>query len=41
MVDGRVMEWGLILPNSHSLNDDDYNYIGECIEAFLVDKGLI
>lgn len=37
----RVMEWGLILPNSHSLNDDDCNYIGECVEAFLVDKGLI
>jgi CDP-6-deoxy-D-xylo-4-hexulose-3-dehydrase len=37
----RVMEWGLILPNSHSLDDDDCNYIGECVEAFLVDKGLI
>ena len=37
----RVMEWGLILPNNHSLNDDDCNYIGETVEAFLTDKGLI
>lgn len=37
----RVMEWGLILPNNHSLDDDDCNYIGETVEAFLTDKGLI
>ena len=37
----RVMEWGLILPNSHSLDDDDCNYIGECVEAFLVDRELV
>jgi CDP-6-deoxy-D-xylo-4-hexulose-3-dehydrase len=37
----RVMEWGLIFPNSHSLDDDDCNYIGECVEAFLVDRELI
>ena len=37
----RVMEWGLILPNNHSMNDDDCGYIGECLEAFLVDRSLI
>jgi CDP-6-deoxy-D-xylo-4-hexulose-3-dehydrase len=37
----RVMEWGLILPNNHSLSDDDCNYIGETTEAFLTEKGLI
>ncbi len=31
----RVMEWGLVLPNNHSMNDDDCHYIGECVEAFL------
>jgi CDP-4-dehydro-6-deoxyglucose reductase, E1 len=36
----RVMEWGLILPNNHSMNDDDCNYIGECLDAFVADKGL-
>jgi len=36
----RVMEWGLILPNNHSLSDDDCNYIGECIDGFVADKGL-
>ena len=30
----RVMEWGLVLPNSHSLDDDDCAYIGECLDAF-------
>ena len=33
----RVMEWGLVMPNSHSLDDDDCAYIGECLAAF-VDK---
>jgi CDP-6-deoxy-D-xylo-4-hexulose-3-dehydrase len=37
----RVMEWGLILPNNHSLTDDDCTYIGETAEAFLIEKGLI
>lgn len=37
----RVMEQGLILPNNHSLSDDDCNYIGQATEAFLQDKGLI
>ena len=35
----RVMEWGLILPNSHSLSDDDCHYIGECLDGFLSGKG--
>lgn len=37
----RVMEHGLILPNNHSLDDDDCHYIGECVADFLVSKGLI
>lgn len=37
----RVMEWGLILPNNHSLTDDDCHYIGETTETFLTDRGLI
>ena len=36
----RVMEWGLIIPNNHSLSDDDCNYIGECIDGFVAEKGL-
>ncbi len=36
----RVMEWGLILPNNHSLSDEDCDYIGETAAAFLADKGL-
>lgn len=31
----RVMEWGLILPNNHSMGDEDCAYIGECLEAFV------
>jgi hypothetical protein len=34
------MEWGLILPNSHSLDDDDCDWIGDCLEGFVTDKGL-
>jgi CDP-6-deoxy-D-xylo-4-hexulose-3-dehydrase len=37
----RVMEWGLILPNNHSLTDEDCAYIGEATEAFLQTKGLL
>ncbi len=37
----RVMEWGLILPNNHSLSDDDCHYIGETTEAFLAEKKLL
>ena len=33
----RVMEWGVILPNNHSMTDDDCDYIGECLEAFVID----
>jgi CDP-4-dehydro-6-deoxyglucose reductase, E1 len=36
----RVMEWGLVLPNNHSMDDDDCAYIGETVGAFLVEKGL-
>ena len=35
-----VMERGLILPNNHSMTDDDCAYIGECVEGFLADKGI-
>jgi CDP-6-deoxy-D-xylo-4-hexulose-3-dehydrase len=31
----RVMKWGLVLPNNHSMSDDDCAYIGECLEGFL------
>ena len=36
----RVMEWGLIVPNNHSLSDADCDYIGECIDGFVAEKGL-
>ena len=36
----RVMEWGLIVPNNHSLSDEDCDYIGECIDGFVAEKGL-
>ncbi|HEX4493561.1 MAG TPA: DegT/DnrJ/EryC1/StrS family aminotransferase [Acidimicrobiia bacterium] len=35
----RVMEWGLVLPNNHSMDDSDCDYIGECVEAFLASRG--
>ena len=35
------MEWGLILPNNHSMTDDDCDYIGETVEAFVTEQGLI
>lgn len=31
----RVMEWGLILPGSHSLDDDDCAWIVECFDTFV------
>jgi CDP-6-deoxy-D-xylo-4-hexulose-3-dehydrase len=37
----RVMTGGLILPNNHSMSDDDCAYIGECLEGFLKDRTLI
>ena len=36
----RVMTAGLVLPNNHSMGDDDCAYIGECLEAFLREQGL-
>jgi CDP-4-dehydro-6-deoxyglucose reductase, E1 len=36
----RVMESGLILPNNHSMDDEDCSYIGETLEAFVIDRGL-
>jgi CDP-6-deoxy-D-xylo-4-hexulose-3-dehydrase len=36
----RVMEWGLILPNNHAMDDDDCHYMGECIEAFLEQQAI-
>jgi CDP-6-deoxy-D-xylo-4-hexulose-3-dehydrase len=37
----RVMTGGIVLPNNHSMSDDDCAYIGECLEAFLKNKALI
>jgi CDP-6-deoxy-D-xylo-4-hexulose-3-dehydrase len=34
----RVMEWGLVLPNNHSMTDDDCAYIGECVDGFLASR---
>jgi CDP-6-deoxy-D-xylo-4-hexulose-3-dehydrase len=36
----RVMEWGVVLPNNHSMTDDDCHYIGECVEGFVAAHGL-
>jgi CDP-6-deoxy-D-xylo-4-hexulose-3-dehydrase len=36
----RVMTHGLVLPNNHSMDDDDCAYIGECLDGFLAEKGL-
>jgi CDP-6-deoxy-D-xylo-4-hexulose-3-dehydrase len=36
----RVMEWGVVLPNNHAMSEDDCHYIGECVEAFLVERGI-
>jgi CDP-6-deoxy-D-xylo-4-hexulose-3-dehydrase len=36
----HVMEWGVILPNTHALSDDDCRYIGECVEGFLAAEGI-
>lgn len=36
----RVMEWGLVLPNSHSLTDDDSAYIGACLAGFVAEHDL-
>jgi CDP-6-deoxy-D-xylo-4-hexulose-3-dehydrase len=31
----RVMEQGLVLPNSHNMTDDDVEYIADTVDAFL------
>jgi len=36
----RVMEWGLILPNNHSMSDEDCRYIGGCLDEFVAERGL-
>jgi CDP-4-dehydro-6-deoxyglucose reductase, E1 len=36
----NVMEWGIVLPNNHSMSDDDCHYIGECLAGFLAERGL-
>ena len=36
----RVMEWGLILPNSHAMTEDDCDYIGACLDAFVAANDL-
>jgi CDP-6-deoxy-D-xylo-4-hexulose-3-dehydrase len=35
----RVMEWGVVLPNNHSMTDDDCAYVGECVDGFLASRG--
>jgi CDP-4-dehydro-6-deoxyglucose reductase, E1 len=36
----RVMEFGFVLPNNHSMGDDDCAWIGESLDAFVTEKGL-
>lgn len=36
----RVMEYGLILPNSHSMDDADCAYLGECVARFVESRRL-
>ena len=36
----RVMEFGFVLPNNHSMGDDDCAWIGECLDAFVAERGL-
>jgi CDP-6-deoxy-D-xylo-4-hexulose-3-dehydrase len=35
-----VMEWGLVFPNHHAMNDDDCQYIGECLDGFLAQRAV-
>ena len=37
----RVMQWGLILPNTHAMTDDDCSYIGDCVAGFLAETGIV
>ena len=36
----RVMEWGVVLPNSRSLSDDDCAYVDACVDGFVRAEGL-
>ena len=36
----RVMDWGIVLPNAHSMTDDDCDYIGDCLGRFVTERGL-
>jgi len=36
----RVMEWGLILPNNHSMGDDDCAWIGSSLDEFVQANSL-
>jgi CDP-6-deoxy-D-xylo-4-hexulose-3-dehydrase len=36
----RVMEWGLVLPNHHAMDDEDCDHIGRCVETFLGEKAF-
>jgi CDP-6-deoxy-D-xylo-4-hexulose-3-dehydrase len=36
----RVMEQGLVLPSNHGMTDEDVDYIGETVDAFLAEKGV-
>jgi CDP-6-deoxy-D-xylo-4-hexulose-3-dehydrase len=36
----RVMEFGLVLPNHHGMDDEDCHYIGECIDAFVAEQAV-
>jgi dTDP-4-amino-4,6-dideoxygalactose transaminase len=34
----RVMEQGLVLPSNHGMSDDDVDYIGETVDAYLKER---
>lgn len=34
----RVMEWGVVLPSNHGLDDDDVDYVVEVADAFLAGR---
>jgi CDP-4-dehydro-6-deoxyglucose reductase, E1 len=36
----RVMEWGVVLPNNHSMTDEDSEWIGECVASFIDSEGI-
>jgi CDP-6-deoxy-D-xylo-4-hexulose-3-dehydrase len=36
----RVMEWGVVLPNNHSMTDEDSEWIGECVASFIESEGI-